>query len=349
MNELLWIKSLLNFLIVCLSGLIIGVLYNHRKKAIVWMWAPVTIGILIMQLWSFLWSLLRFTGWFSSFEVIIDSLHPLYILLNFLLGPIVLNSFQNTRFQNGFWLHALPALGSLVLLWIAPEIIELLKISSMTHFIGYALYLLVRLDSDMSYIQGKKAVKTIMWLLVISNFLHVAELVLWAQLNIISEIFAWVLFISSEIILGFSLLYLVYALASSESTFDIKEQPRLPKEILHRLEQNFTNYITNPSVYTDPLISQQKVAKDLKVSSYHISRYLNHYYGDSFLNVINSQRIKASQELIKDPNNQEMTIQDIFYRVGFNSKSTFNTAFKNLTGFTPSEYRDQALTKSSVE
>ncbi|WP_420601328.1 helix-turn-helix domain-containing protein [Flagellimonas sp.] len=164
-------------------------------------------------------------------------------------------------------------------------------------------------------------------------------MVLWSQFNLISETMAWVLYVVSQLILGFSLLYLVYSLASKKSKFSLRDQSDLPRDILEKLQKEFLDYITNPQVFTDPLISQQKVAKGLRVSSYHVSRYLNHHHGDTFLNIINGLRIKASLELIENPENQEKTIKDIFYQVGFNTRSTFNSAFKNYTGLTPSEYR----------
>ncbi|MEM1359813.1 MAG: helix-turn-helix domain-containing protein [Bacteroidota bacterium] len=43
--------------------------------------------------------------------------------------------------------------------------------------------------------------------------------------------------------------------------------------------------------------------------------------------------------MLKDKDNEKMTVLEILYAVGFNSKSSFNVAFKNRTGMTPTEYR----------
>jgi AraC-like DNA-binding protein len=34
-----------------------------------------------------------------------------------------------------------------------------------------------------------------------------------------------------------------------------------------------------------------------------------------------------------------MNVSEILYEVGFNSKSSFNTAFKEVTGVSPSQFR----------
>ena len=63
--------------------------------------------------------------------------------------------------------------------------------------------------------------------------------------------------------------------------------------------------------------------------------------GKSFFDLINSYRIEEAKKMIKEPEDEKMTISEVMYKVGFNSKSSFNTAFKKYTGLTPSEYKSQ--------
>jgi len=62
-------------------------------------------------------------------------------------------------------------------------------------------------------------------------------------------------------------------------------------------------------------------------------------FSRNFCEFINGYRIEESKRQLFDPARQERSILDIAYEVGFNSKSTFNSAFKKHTGPKPSEFR----------
>jgi AraC-like DNA-binding protein len=53
---------------------------------------------------------------------------------------------------------------------------------------------------------------------------------------------------------------------------------------------------------------------------------------------VNEYRIEEVKKRMVDPAFKHLTILAIAYDAGFNSKSSFNTIFKQKTGMTPSEY-----------
>ncbi len=53
---------------------------------------------------------------------------------------------------------------------------------------------------------------------------------------------------------------------------------------------------------------------------------------------MNEYRIEEVKRRMVDPAYKHLTILAIAYDAGFNSKSSFNTIFKQKTGQTPSEY-----------
>ena len=93
--------------------------------------------------------------------------------------------------------------------------------------------------------------------------------------------------------------------------------------------------------FLDGTLTMAALAKQIGVSSHHLSQTLNEELGKSYGEYINELRIEHAQQLlIEQPN---VKIEEIGEQAGFNSKSTFNTAFKKLTGQTPSQYRANRL------
>ena len=95
----------------------------------------------------------------------------------------------------------------------------------------------------------------------------------------------------------------------------------------------------------DPLLTMPKLASAVGATPNQLSFVLNQHLGKSFFDFVNEVRVdEASRLLIEEPNR---TILDIATEVGFNSKSTFNQAFKKITGHTPSNYRQNNFAKSN--
>lgn len=66
---------------------------------------------------------------------------------------------------------------------------------------------------------------------------------------------------------------------------------------------------------------------------------INIEFQQNFYNYVNQHRIKYAENMLKDPEESEESILMIAYNSGFQSKTSFNKAFKSINGLTPSEYR----------
>ncbi|HZS08848.1 MAG TPA: helix-turn-helix domain-containing protein [Blastocatellia bacterium] len=92
--------------------------------------------------------------------------------------------------------------------------------------------------------------------------------------------------------------------------------------------------------FTDGELTLQKLAGRLAIPAQHLSQIINERLGQSFSDFINSYRIEEAKRRLLDPARRHYSVLAIAEEVGFNSKSTFNAAFKKHTGRTPSEFRD---------
>lgn len=91
--------------------------------------------------------------------------------------------------------------------------------------------------------------------------------------------------------------------------------------------------------YLDSSLTLQKLANQLEIPSRELSILINQHIGKNFFDFVNEYRIKKATEKLRNTSFKKITIQEIMYDVGFNSKSPFNTAFKKHTDLTPSQYR----------
>lgn len=84
-------------------------------------------------------------------------------------------------------------------------------------------------------------------------------------------------------------------------------------------------------------ISLEKLAAISGISRHYISETLNVYAKKSFYQYVNECRIEEVKNIL-DNNQKNESLVSIAYRSGFKNKSSFNSYFKNITGYTPSDY-----------
>ncbi|SED06744.1 AraC-type DNA-binding protein [Tenacibaculum sp. MAR_2009_124] len=125
---------------------------------------------------------------------------------------------------------------------------------------------------------------------------------------------------------------------------DIKPLPQ--KETIEESEKYdddiaiLKRFMKENKPYLDDSLTLQKLAKQINIPEKHLSFVINKVVGKHFYDYINFHRIEEAKILLK---NKDLNIQEIMYDIGFNSKSSFNAAFKKNTATTPSTYRKTAV------
>lgn len=103
--------------------------------------------------------------------------------------------------------------------------------------------------------------------------------------------------------------------------------------------RKLNNHMEQNKPYLNPEITLEVLANELSVNPRILSQIINETFQKNFKSYIVEYRIKESMCMLIDEKFKKLTILEIIYKVGFNSKSTFNNQFKLLTNLTPMEYR----------
>ena len=87
-------------------------------------------------------------------------------------------------------------------------------------------------------------------------------------------------------------------------------------------------------------LTLNKVADQIYVSQWHLSKLLNKQEGKNFSEILNQIRINKAKDLLKAP---ALRIVDIAEQVGFMDVAHFSRVFKKTAGVSPNEYRNTRL------
>lgn len=96
--------------------------------------------------------------------------------------------------------------------------------------------------------------------------------------------------------------------------------------------------IQSEKLYQNPELTLNDLAKRLETNASIISKAINQGFQMNFNDCINDYRIEAVKNSFANGEHKKSTLLGIAYDCGFNSKATFNRAFKKNTGKTPKEF-----------
>ena len=100
-------------------------------------------------------------------------------------------------------------------------------------------------------------------------------------------------------------------------------------------------------LYLNPEFSLSLLSQQIKAGTQKISLVINTRAGCNFNEYVNRYRVRHAIALMDNPKTALHTIASISFDSGFNSLSSFNHAFKKLTGKTPSAYRNAQMIEKS--
>lgn len=113
----------------------------------------------------------------------------------------------------------------------------------------------------------------------------------------------------------------------------------LTEEYRKKIFSKVMELIVVEKQFQDPDLSLKSLSASLNLTPQVVSQVINLESGKNFNGFVNAYRIEEAQRLLQMEQYKNHTIAAVAYEVGFNSISSFNTAFKKQTGETPMAYR----------
>ncbi|MCG6191137.1 helix-turn-helix domain-containing protein [Maribellus maritimus] len=132
--------------------------------------------------------------------------------------------------------------------------------------------------------------------------------------------------------------------ASIANTDDDTKKPAeyrksgLKKGEAEQIHQQLLQLMDDKKPYLEPKLTLNLLSEELSTSPNYLSQIINQYREQNFYDFVNQYRIHEFKKRATLSENRRLNILAIAFDSGFNSKSSFNLAFKKHTGITPSQF-----------
>ncbi|WP_084050498.1 helix-turn-helix domain-containing protein [Aquimarina macrocephali] len=269
--------------------------------------------------------------------------------------PLVLEFiFYRTTFyrtgSDGLYLDVLPTYSYVYLTQQWLGVISILVYS----FIS--LTILVKHQKQLKEYYSKIDNLTLRWLQT-PIIIYASYFVLW---NVITEIDRFVFdrslreyyFLPNFVILSIATCWIGFKgyLQKERDFVFLKQFPKKTKANFVEKDKVFISRLNElmdaQKPYLNPELNLNILAELLNMKPKLVSLKINQNYSQNFYDLVNSYRVNEFKQLAKSYNFQKFSVLGLAFESGFNSKSTFNNAFKKITQLTPTQYIKKLKNKS---
>jgi AraC-like DNA-binding protein len=251
-------------------------------------------------------------------------------------------------------IHFAPALLFLPFTHLSNIIIALGSVSLIIY--GITAYIWLRKYSESSQAISSAAVDMrLTWLVRLMCVFAVLGLTDTIRLNLQSHLgFAinstWYFFHQTSVMLLYATL--IFNAIRQPLLFDGLEQQSDKNQTMDSddlsialFEQLHSN-IVNAKMFMQPRLSLNDLANEFGLGVKDISNAINQGAKQNLCEYINGLRVEEVKQQIAGLQETKLNLLEIGLSAGFNSKSSFNLAFKSITGLSPSQY-NRSLNKTS--
>jgi len=112
--------------------------------------------------------------------------------------------------------------------------------------------------------------------------------------------------------------------------------PAMDEKLKKRIEVSLNKQLV-VKVFLEPNILLKTLAERCDTNRNYLSQFINERYNTNFNTFINALRINEAKQILSD-RNSDIPLKELYLRLGFNTYSVFNEAFKKNVGVTPHFY-----------
>lgn len=117
-----------------------------------------------------------------------------------------------------------------------------------------------------------------------------------------------------------------------------KSAERLSTDQVDELKNRVCTALESKQLFLNPTLTLPALSKEVGIGIHELSYVINKGFNKNFYSLINEMRIAEAKKILLSEKHRHLDMVGIAVRAGFNSKTTFNTTFKKLTGQTPSQF-----------
>ncbi|MBL6448535.1 helix-turn-helix transcriptional regulator [Fulvivirga sp. 29W222] len=345
--------STTDIILVVLSGL--GVI--HGLFLALFLWTYPKGNTVANQLLGLLLIVLSFRIGKSVFLEFTENLDVKFIFTGlgaiFAMGPLFYLfvrscCHKNFRLRFVHGLHFIPLLAGLGFgLWVEESHLTSLPMGLfITTFAAYYLHFLFYLVLGHTYALKQRQSGLDADVYHFLKLLFYGLLVIWVVyvLNLFEEQVPYIVGPILYSIVAYSVSFIVIRKGYMEkisytkyqtTTVSGKQSEELYSRVLHLMNEE--------ALYKQADLTLKYLSEQLKVSPQVLSMVINKMSQQNFNSFVNHYRVTEATRILGEEKYSNHTVAAIAYDVGFNSISSFNTAFKKQTGKTPVSYRKEVL------
>lgn len=339
-----------NIALVLISGL--GVLHGFFLSIILWNYGKTSKSNKILSVLLFVLSLRVGKSVFLEFTEHLE-IKLIFIGLSTLMaiGPLFYLYMRSLiekefEFKKNDWLHFVPlSLGLVFGIWMSEEAADTLpKLFFVFLFVMYYGHYLTYLVISYSRVYKKKKAGLKGKTNRLLRLLFFGLLSLWFVyvLNLFDEFVPYIIGPILYTVIAYAISIIIIRKGYINITDGAKyKTTAISQNQIDDIFRKVDQVVAKDQEYKNPNLSLRTLSEKLKLSTQVLSMVINKESKSNFNSYINHYRIEESMVMFLTKKYDHYTIASIAFEVGFNSLTSFNTAFKKQIGKTPLAFRNE--------